>query len=186
VERRVSPLELFFDLVFVFAFTQVTGLLADEPTWGGLLRGLLVLVAVWWAWSAFAWLTNSIDPTKGGPRLVMLTAMAAMLIAALAVPGAFGGDALVFGIAYLAVRVLHVVVYAVISPGRFPRSAVLRFAHTAVAGPLLILLAAAFAARSRSPSGPWRSRSTSAAPISAAPQAGSSPPSTSPSASGSS
>jgi len=64
VERgqRVTPLELFFDLVVVFAITQVTRLLSDEPTWGGLLRGLLLLGALWWAWAAYAWLTNTLDP----------------------------------------------------------------------------------------------------------------------------
>jgi len=57
-DRRVTPTELFFDLVFVFAFTQVTTLLIDDPTWGGLGRGLLVVAVLWWAWASYAWLTN--------------------------------------------------------------------------------------------------------------------------------
>ena len=61
VEKRVEPLELFFDLVFVFALTQVTARMADDLSWGGLLRGLLVLAAIWWAWAAYAWLTNEVD-----------------------------------------------------------------------------------------------------------------------------
>jgi low temperature requirement protein LtrA len=57
-EKRVIPLELFFDLVFVFALTQVTALMAEDPTWPGLARAMLVLAALWWAWAAYAWLTN--------------------------------------------------------------------------------------------------------------------------------
>src|SRR2546429_9006138 len=68
-EQRVTPLELFFDLVVVFAITQVTSFLAGSPTWGGLLRGMLLLGALWWAWSAYAWLTNSLDPEEGAVRL---------------------------------------------------------------------------------------------------------------------
>jgi len=60
--QRVTPLELFFDLVFVFGITQVTGFLADNPTWGGLLPGLMLLGALWWAWAAYAWLTNTLNP----------------------------------------------------------------------------------------------------------------------------
>jgi hypothetical protein len=64
-EQRVTPLELFFDLVFVFGFTQVTTVLSDDPTWGGLGHGLLILAALWWAWAAYAWLTNTVDPGEG-------------------------------------------------------------------------------------------------------------------------
>ena len=100
----VTPLELFFDLVFVFAVTQVTGLMSDDPTWAGLGRGLLVLGALWWAWGAYAWLTNEIDPEEGSSRLAVLAAMGAMFVAALAVPHAFGDDGVLFGVAYLVVR----------------------------------------------------------------------------------
>ena len=64
-EHRVTPRELFFDLVFVFAFTQVATLLSDDPTFAGIGRGVLVLAALWWAWSAYAWLTNTVDPEEG-------------------------------------------------------------------------------------------------------------------------
>ena len=111
-EHQVTPLELFFDLVFVFAFTQVTRLLVDDPTWGGVFRGMLVLTALWWAWSVYAWLTSAMDVDEGGVRLVMLAAMAAMFGVALAVPGAFGDDAVFFGVAYLLVRLLHLVLSA--------------------------------------------------------------------------
>ena len=60
-EHQVTPLELFFDLVFVFAITQVTSFLAHEPTWGGVFRGMLVLSALWWAWTTYAWLTSAMD-----------------------------------------------------------------------------------------------------------------------------
>jgi hypothetical protein len=66
--QRVTPLELFFDLVFVFAITQVTVFMADDPTWGGLLRGMLLLGALWWAWATYAWLTNTLNPEEGGVR----------------------------------------------------------------------------------------------------------------------
>lgn len=110
--HAVTPLELFFDLVFVFALTQVTALLADDLTWVGMLRGFAVLAAVWWAWAAFAWLTNSIRIDDDlVSRLVMLLAMAAMLVVGLAAPAAFGDAAVVFGFAYFAVRALHVILY---------------------------------------------------------------------------
>jgi len=91
-EQRVTPLELFFDLVVVFAITQVTGFLSRDPTWGGLLRGLLLLGALWWAWGAYAWLTNTLDPEEGAVRLAVFAAIGAMLVVSLAVPGAFGAD----------------------------------------------------------------------------------------------
>src|SRR3954468_7389719 len=100
----VVPIELLFDLVVVFAFTQVSALLHGEPTWGGVLRAVLLLSVLWWAWSAYAWLTNTLDPEEGGVRIVMLAAIAAMLIASLAAPRAFGRDATTFAIAYVVVR----------------------------------------------------------------------------------
>src|SRR5687768_12502025 len=112
-EHRVRPLELFFDLVFVFAITQVTGMLSADPTWSGLLRGLLVLGALWWAWAAYAWLTNTLDPEEGAVRLAMFGAMGAMLLVSLAVPEAFDAHGVLFGLAYLLVRALHLVLYAI-------------------------------------------------------------------------
>src|SRR5215475_15388877 len=111
-EQRVTPLELFFDLVFVYAITQVTLLMSHDATWSGLARGLIVLAALWWAWTGYAWLTNSLEPEEGVVRAGVFAAMAAMLVAALAVPGAFGADAVVFGVAYLFVRLLHLGLYA--------------------------------------------------------------------------
>jgi low temperature requirement protein LtrA len=141
-EHEVTPLELFFDLVFVFALTQVTVLLAEEPTWGGLLRGMLVLAALWWAWSTYAWLTSATDVDEGGVRLVMLASMGAMFGVALAVPGAFGDDAVLFGVAYLLVRLLHLLLSGTVArddPDRL--GALLRFAPTAIFGASLLVLA---------------------------------------------
>jgi low temperature requirement protein LtrA len=81
------------------------------------LHGLLVLGALWWSWAAYAWLTNTLDPDEGGVRLAMLGAMGAMLVVSLAVPEAFDDDAVIFGVAYLAVRVLHLVLYAIAGRG---------------------------------------------------------------------
>ena len=111
-EHRVTPLELFFDLAFVFAFTQVTSLLVDDPTWSGVFQGMLVLAALWWAWTGYAWFTSTLDVDEGGVRLAMLASMGAMLFVALAVPGAFGDDAVLFGLAYFLVRAIHLVLYA--------------------------------------------------------------------------
>jgi low temperature requirement protein LtrA len=149
-EHQVTPLELFFDLVFVFAMTQVTALLASRPTWTGVLHGMLVLAAVWWAWSVYAWLTSTIDVDEGGVRLTMLASMSAMLVAALAVPGAFGDDALLFGVAYFVVRALHIVLSAIVA--RYDRTlhgALVRFAPTALLGASLLVVAGLVDGRAR-------------------------------------
>ena len=141
-EHQVTPLELFFDLTFVFAMTQVTVMLADDPTWGGVLRGMLVLAALWWAWGVYTWLTSAMDVDEGGIRLAMLASMGAMFGVALAVPGAFGDDAVLFGVAYFVVRLLHLVLAATVArddPDR--RGALLRFAPTALLGASLLVFA---------------------------------------------
>ena len=140
-EERVTPLELFFDLVFVFALTQVTAYLAEEPSWDSLLEGMLVLAALWWAWTGYAWLTNTINADEGVVRIAVLCAMAAMLVVSLAVPGAFGDDALLFAVAYITVRLAHIVLYALAGRGdRDLLGAVLRVAPFWTVGPLLIVL----------------------------------------------
>ena len=112
---RVTPLELFFDLVFVLALTQCTALMAAEPTWTGLVKGLLVLGVLWWSWVGYAWLTSVLDPEEGGVRIVMFAAMAALLVAALCVPRAFGDEALLFAIAYGAIRAAHIALFMLAS-----------------------------------------------------------------------
>ena len=141
-EHQVTPLELFFDLTLVFAITQVTVMLADDPTWGAVFRGMLVLAALWWAWTAYAWLTSTMDVDEGGIRLVMLGAMAAMFGVALGVPGAFGDDAVLFGVAYFLVRLLHLVLSAIVARDDADRrSALRRFGPTALIGASLLVLA---------------------------------------------
>ena len=141
-EHRVTHLELFFDLVFVFAITQVTAFLADDLTWAGLVRGLFILGALWWTWAAYAWLTNTLDPEEGAVRIAMFASMGFMLIVALATPRAFGADGIVFGIAYFIVRALHLVLYAI--AGREDpdlERAVLRIVPSAMIGAALIVVA---------------------------------------------
>jgi low temperature requirement protein LtrA len=140
-EKRVAPLELFFDLVFVFALTQVTALMAEHPTWEGLGQGMLVLIALWWCWGAYAWLTNYIAADEGVERLLIFTVMGALLIAALAVPEAFGDDALVFGLAYAAARWLHIFIWAEANEDVDTGQAIVRLARTALPAPALLIVA---------------------------------------------
>ncbi len=109
------PLELFFDLVFVLALTQCTALMADEPTWTGLGKGLVVLGVLWWSWVGYSWLTSVVDPEEGVVRFAIFAAMAALLVAALCVPEAFGDLGLLFACSYAVVRVAHIVLFVVAS-----------------------------------------------------------------------
>ncbi|HEX8073984.1 MAG TPA: low temperature requirement protein A [Thermoleophilaceae bacterium] len=107
-EGRVTPLELFFDLVFVLALTQCTALMAHEATWEGLAKGMLVLGVLWWSWVGYAWLTSVVDPEEGSVRLAIFAAMAAFLVTALCVPEAFDRLGGLFAGSYAAVRVAQV------------------------------------------------------------------------------
>ena len=109
------PLELFFDLVFVLAITQCTALMADNPTWTGLAQGLLVLGVLWWSWVAYSWLTSVVNPEEGVVRFAIFGAMAALLVAALCVPQAFGDLALLFACSYGVVRFGQIVLFTVAS-----------------------------------------------------------------------
>jgi len=111
----VTPLELFFDLVFVLAITQCTALMAASPDWAGVVRGLFVLTVLWWTWAGYAWLTSVVDPEEGAVRMAIFAAMAAMLVAALSVPGAFDDDALAFACAYAIVRIAHIGLFLIAS-----------------------------------------------------------------------
>jgi low temperature requirement protein LtrA len=110
-EQRVTPLELFFDVVFVLSFTQVTATMAEDSSWEGLGEGLLILAAVWWAWAAYGWLTNTIDPDENVNRLAMFAAMGAMLVVSLSIPQAFGDRGLLFGCSYFFVRAMQLLLY---------------------------------------------------------------------------
>jgi low temperature requirement protein LtrA len=141
LDERVSPLELFFDLVFVFALTQVTALMADEPTWEGVGKGMLVLAALWWAWGAYAWLTNYINTDEARERLLLFGSMAAMLVAALAVPHAFADDGVLFACAYALVRWLHIFIFAEANEDVDTAAAIRRLSRTALPGPALLIVA---------------------------------------------
>jgi low temperature requirement protein LtrA len=141
-EHRVTPRELFFDLVFVFAFTQVATLLADDPTFAGMGRGVLVLAALWWAWAAYAWLTNVVDPEDGVVGGALLVALIAMFVAALVVPGVFEDDGVLFGVAFFVVCAMHLALFALAGRGRPDLlGAVLRLAPWTLVGAALIVVA---------------------------------------------
>jgi low temperature requirement protein LtrA len=113
--ERVTPLELFFDLVFVLALTQCTALMAAEPTWKGLGQGLLMLGVLWWSWVGYAWLTSVVDPEEGAVRLAIFAAMAGLLVCALCVPEAFDDTALLFACAYGVVRAGQIALFLLAS-----------------------------------------------------------------------
>jgi low temperature requirement protein LtrA len=140
-EKRVAPLELFFDLVFVFALTQVTLLMSNDPSWEGLGEGMLVLVALWWAWGAYAWLTNYVAAEEDRERMLVFGAMGAFLIAALAVPEAFGDNALLFAIAYAVARWLHIFIFAEANEDVDTGQAIRTLSRTALPAPLLLIVA---------------------------------------------
>jgi low temperature requirement protein LtrA len=115
--QRVTSLELFFDLVFVIALTQCTALIARTPTWEGVIKGLLVLGVLWWSWVGYSWLTSVVDPEEGSVRLVMFAAMAALLVADICVPRAFGSEGLLFACAYAVVRIAQIALFMLASRG---------------------------------------------------------------------
>jgi len=122
-ERRTSYLELFFDLVFVFAITQVTALMAADLGWRGILRGLVLLALLWFVWCSYAWLGNQAHADEGGVRGAVIAAMGAMFLVALAIPEAWGDEGggisapVVLAGALALVRILHLSVYAVAALG---------------------------------------------------------------------
>jgi low temperature requirement protein LtrA len=116
-EYRVSTLELFFDLVFVFTLTQLSTLLAADPSPAGVLRVVLVFVLVWWMYAAYAWLTNATPPDRAYRRVLLILGMAGFLICALAIPGVYRHGGLAFGLGYLVVVAVHTGLYGVVHPG---------------------------------------------------------------------
>ena len=133
--HRVTSLELFFDLVFVYALTQVTALLAADPTWGGVARGSVILGMLWFAWCSYAWLGNQAKADEGVVRAGLVAAMMPMFVVALATIEAFddldGGwyGPLVFAVAMILVRAVHLLVYAIAAGD--DRGLLLQLARTA-------------------------------------------------------
>ena len=147
-DARVAPIELFFDLVFVFSLTQVTALMGADLSGRGILRGLLVLALLWWAWVGYAWLANVVQADEGLGRASMFAAMAAMFVVAVTVPEAFedldGGldGPVVIAFAYLAVRLLHLAMFVLLSgddPGL--RRQVWRFSPSVFGSTTVLLIA---------------------------------------------
>src|SRR3954471_6303405 len=118
--HRVTSLELFFDLVFVYGLTQVTALMAiEDPTWHGALEGLLMLALLWFAWSAYAWLGNQAKADEGVLRLALVVAMVCVFLVALAIPNAFGENegtldaGLLLVLSLIVARAVHLTVYLI-------------------------------------------------------------------------
>ena len=157
-EARVSPIELFFDLVFVFSLTQVTSLMDEDPTAHGLVRGLLVLALLWWCWVGYAWLGNVVQAEEGLGKAAMLAAMAAMFVMALTVPEAFddleGGldGPILVAFAYLAVRILHLAMFWMVAhtaDDRGLRRQLLRFAPSVLGSTAVLLVASQLEGRAQ-------------------------------------
>src|SRR5690349_9175620 len=144
---RVSTLELFFDLVFVFTITQLAESLNEHLTWSTLGNVLLILAVVWWMYSGYAWLTNAVAPNSTTRRTLLLTGMAGFLVMALAIPEAFGEYGWLFGVSYLVVNVVHTLLFRTAGPGARQALRVL--------GPLNILAALLVLAGGLVPE-PWR------------------------------
>jgi low temperature requirement protein LtrA len=142
-ERRTSPIELLWDLVFVFAVTQVTELMTRELSWTGVGQGMLLLALIWWAWSAFVWVANATDPASGTFRAALVAALVAIFITGLAIPEAFGDDAIVFVVSYALVRFIHLGLYIDASRrGNASWAAIVGFAAATSAGMALLIAGA--------------------------------------------
>ena len=157
-EARVTPIELFFDLVFVFSLTQVTALMSEDLSARGVARGLLVLTLLWWCWVGYAWLANVVQADEGIGRVTMFGAMAAMFVMALTVPEAFvdldGGlrGPVVFAFAYLAVRLLHLSIFWIAAGANHDyglRGQLIRFTPSVLGSTALLLVASGLEGRAQ-------------------------------------
>ena len=126
---RVTTLELFFDLAFVFAFTQLSRLMAHEHSLTGVVQAVTILALLWWCWNSYGWLANLAHADRGWVRAVMLVAMASMVVVGVTVLEAYhdgpGGlfAPLVFVGAYLCARIVHAIAFAAVSPPELRRRA---------------------------------------------------------------
>ena len=147
-DSKVTSLELFFDLVFVFAITQVTALMAEDLTARGAIRGILVVSVLWWCWVGYAWLGNLVKADEGVMRIALFVAMAAMFVAALTIPESFtdlpGGlsGPVVFAVCYFVVRLAHFgMFWAASSSDPGLRRQLVRFVPSLLIGTSLLLVA---------------------------------------------
>jgi low temperature requirement protein LtrA len=138
--ERVSTLELFFDLVFVFTITQLTAVLSDDPTLFGLLRVVLMLGVIFYMYGGYAWLTNAVAADRAARRLLLLGGMAGFLVLALAIPRAFTDGDIAFGVAYLVVAGIHAGLFTRTGVAGTVR-AVIRLAPFNLVSALLVLAA---------------------------------------------
>jgi len=139
-ERRTAPVELLWDLVFVFAITQVTTLLLRHLSWAGLGRAMLVLALVWWAWSAYVWAANAQDPGSPTLRGCLLVSSVSIFVAGLSVPHVFDSEGTLFAVSYAIVRFLHLALYVDASrQGNAAWSAIAGFAMTVTIGMALLI-----------------------------------------------
>lgn len=140
VERRTAPVELLWDLVFVFAITQVTTLLFRDLTWAGFGRAMLVLALVWWAWSAFVWAANAQAENSATMRLCLLISSVSIFVSGLSIPHAFGDEGTLFAVSYAIVRFLHLALYLDASRrGNAAWSSMVGFMVTITIGMVLLL-----------------------------------------------
>jgi low temperature requirement protein LtrA len=153
---RVSTLELFFDLVFVFTVTQLAETLAEHLTLATLGNVVLILVVVWWMYSGYAWLTNAVAPNSTLRRTLLLTGMAGFLLMALAIPEAFGEYGWLFGVGYLVVNLVHSTLFRTAGPAAIQALRVLAPFNIAAA---LLVLTGGFVPE------PWRHLCWIAAPL---------------------
>jgi low temperature requirement protein LtrA len=138
--ERVSTLELFFDLVFVFTITQLTAVIGDDPTARGLLRVVLMLGVIFYMYGGYAWLTNAVAADRAARRLLLLGGMAGFLVLALAIPRAFSEGDAAFGVAYLVVVGIHAGLYTRAAEAHTLR-ALLRLTPLNLVSALLVLAA---------------------------------------------
>ncbi len=141
-DQSATFVELFFDLVFVFAITKITYLLAHDLTWVGAAHAALILWMVWWAWTQFTWTLNPANTDHGPVRIVTLVATAAAFFLAEAVPDAFGSTGIPFALAYVVVRCLGIGLFFFVSTGDENRRAIVGFAAWSIAGLAAVLVGA--------------------------------------------
>lgn len=140
-ERRTSPVELLWDLAFVFAITQVSEFLVHHLDWTGFYHGMLLLALIWWAWSAFVWVANAIEEDSISMQLALVSALLLIFIAGLAVPGAFADEATLFAVTYAGVRLIHLGLYVDASrEGHASWEAIAGFGLAALVGLALLIV----------------------------------------------
>ena len=140
VPERVSTLELFFDLVFVFTITQVSTIIVQSPDLDGVARAAIQLGVIYWMYDGYAWMTNAAGPDTWQRTLLLLAGMGAFFTCALATPGAFGEDGIVFGAGYLAATVVHLIGF-VLRPGATPLASIYGMAPGNLISAGLVLIA---------------------------------------------